>query len=111
MPGHHFRNITDPDTQFAGTLAEINVLKPDRMEDGIESTQPLPQVAPECEHGAGRLIHVGWPTKIQTETTVAPIHGIPGCRSIQPKHFKSQRPRRWESPHRESLLRVSASVQ
>jgi hypothetical protein len=49
----------DSNAQIAGTFTEIDVLKPYRMERRIESLQPLPHVAPESQHCAGRLIHIG----------------------------------------------------
>jgi hypothetical protein len=70
------RNICCSVARIRGPSAEIDILKPDRIEALIQAAETLPDVSPEHEKCARRLLYQAFPIKIVIQITVAPVDRI-----------------------------------
>src|SRR5271165_1214663 len=93
------------------TLAEIYVLKPQRMELDVETAEPIPDFAPEHQKRSGRLLDLGWSGGIEIQATIAPVDRIFGKNAIQAEHLVCQSERGRKAPDVKATLHGARTVE
>jgi hypothetical protein len=94
VPASDGGDILNPIARFSGSLAEIHVLKPQRMEALVKALQTLPNFAPESQESASRLLYVAGLRRVPVSISVGAVKGIRGKQAVQTKYFENQDGRR-----------------
>src|SRR5713226_8518443 len=94
----------------AKSLAEVNILEPDRVELLVESSYTFPSFTTKHQKRPGRLFDFGRFFMVKPVATVMPIHRVTGPEPVDEQHFERQAERGGKASNGEAGLRRVGGV-